>query len=665
MFFSKNKYIHQVNNLLQDAFNYHQQGNIEAAIEVMEKALRINPGNVDVLYNLGNFYFFQHNLEKAKSTFESLIDNDPENAEACHNLGSVLKKMGDLETAKKLYQKALNINPDLAVAYYNLGSIFGEQGNPEQAKSAYLAALKINPELVEAYNNLGMIFYQQYMLDEAIDVYKKALQIRPDAALTYNNLGLAYQAQGNSTEAYDAYKKSLELIPDYAEALNNMGFYFQENSDQKQAINYFKRAISIKPDFYVAHSNLLFSMTYSYEVDAEEIFKEHCNWARQHTITLNDQDISFTNKREQGRKLRVGYLSPDFRLHSVAYFMEPVFSEYNQNEFETIAYSNTLKPDDTTLRLKNLVDDWRDTIGMTDTQLINVIRDDKVDILVDLAGHTTGNRLNVFSNKPAPVQISYLGYPNTTGISAIDYRISDKYADAPGITERYFTEELVRLPDSFLCYKPPVDCPDVGILPAIQKGHVTFGCFNNPAKLNVEIIAIWSELLCKLPGAKLLLKGRHFRDENTQKFYINKFKQHGVRDEHIIFYSLIPSYYEHMNLYNNVDIALDTFPYNGTTTTCEALWMGVPVITLAGQVHQSCVGKSILTNVGLQQFIAKTPEEFIETTISLASDPVNLSIIRNSLREKMENSTLTNAKQFTNNLENVYRDIWVRWCNKN
>jgi predicted O-linked N-acetylglucosamine transferase (SPINDLY family) len=402
-------------------------------------------------------------------------------------------------------------------------------------------------------------------------------------------------------------------------------------------------------------------MNYNCRYDAQTLAAEHLKFGKQIIEALSFDTPSYNNQRILNRRLRIGYVSPDFRRHPVTYFIEPVIIAHNREHFEVLCYSNSLKHDEVTIRIQEHADQWHNIVGMSDDEVTELIRRHEIDILVDLTGHTASNRILVFARKPAPIQISWIGYLATTGLSTIDYKIVDNYTDPPGKTERFYTEKLRRLPESFLCYLPDKDSPDVGPLPALSIGHITFGSFNNFAKVTSEVFTLWSKILHELPNSRLIMKGKSFYDKTTCQYAISMFTQRGIASERITLQTSDPSP-KHLESYNLVDIGLDTFPFNGATTTCEAMWMGVPVITLAGDAYHARSGISLLSNVGLQELVAKTSDEYISIAIHLAKDLKRLQSLREHLRDMMTYSPLCDVKRFTANLELCYREIWETWC---
>ena len=495
------------------------------------------------------------------------------------------------------YRKALVLNPNFAEAHSNLGVVLTELGRLEEATAACHKALELKPDLAEAYNNLGNAFKDQGKLKEAVTAYRKALELKPNYPAAHASLGNMFKNQGKLKEAVAAYRKALELKPDYAEAYNNLGNVFKDQGKLEEAVAAYRRALELKPNFAAAHNNLIFGMNYDMRFTKQDIFAESRRWNNVFAMPNISHERTHANNRDPERRLRVGYVSPDFREHSVSYFFGPLITEHDRRSFEVFCYAEVATPDDKTAQFCKLADGWRTTVGMADSAIAERIRDDGIDILVDLAGHTANNRLLVFAERPAPVQVTWLGYPNTTGLSTMDYRLTDAIADPEGDAGTLYTETLVRLPRGFLCFAPAAHAPDIGEPPALAAGHVTFGSFNYLAKVTEEVVEIWANILNHVPRSRMLMKSHPLVDEETRNRYRDMFGAHGIETGRIELHSRVASKSGHLGAYGRVDVGLDTFPYNGTTTTCEALWMGVPVITLCGDRHASRVGTSILTQV--------------------------------------------------------------------
>jgi predicted O-linked N-acetylglucosamine transferase (SPINDLY family) len=417
----------------------------------------------------------------------------------------------------------------------------------------------------------------------------------------------------------------------------------------------------MKPDFSQAFSGLLFGLNYDDKLTNHYLFAAHREWDERYgqrvpTFTTYDND------RDATRRLRIGYLSPDFREHSVAYFVESLLRGHDRQKVEVFCYAEVTRPDSVTTRLQGLADHWLVTVGLSDQRLAERIRTDGIDILVDVAGHTVGNRLLAFARKPSPVRVTWLGYPNTTGLKAIDYRLVDAVTDPVGEADAWASEALVRLEDGFLCYRGLRDGPEPTSPPCLRAGTVTFGSFNNPAKVSTATFDAWGKLLSRSPQARLILKGIWFADAATRALFLARLGERGVPAERVELLAWQPGAAEHLALYHQVDIALDPFPYNGTTTTCDALWMGVPVITLRGHRHAGRVGASLLTQVGLTDLIADSIEEYVELALALAGNPGRLDALRRTLRPRMATSPMCDEGAFACKMEAAFRSMWQHWC---
>jgi protein O-GlcNAc transferase len=584
--------------------------------------------NIDKATQSAFKYYQEGNLQQAKQICEKILIKEPNNFNALHLLGIIYYGTGNYDFSIKYIRKAIQNNPNIADAYFNLGASLKKQGQYEEAITCYQKALQLNPNFPEANCNLGVIFQEQGYYDEARTCFGKALQVNPM----------------------------------FVDVLVNLGTILKEQGKVNEAENYYRCALQIKPDFPTCYSNILFIMNFNSGYETKTIFSEHLRFAKQYEQPLLASIKSHANERIYARQLKIGYVSPDFRRHSVAYFIEPILSTHNRESFKVYCYSDVTTPDEVTERMYRYSDQWRDIGYMSDGNVNELIRKDGIDILVDLAGHTAHNRMLLFVHKPAPVQVSWLGYPATTGLSTIDYKIVDSYTDPPGMTDQFYTERLIRLPESFLCYLPDKESPEIGPLPALSKGHITFGSFNDFAKVSPEVFSLWLAILKAAPNSFMIIKAKGLSDKKTCQSIMDVFIRNGITSEKIELLPLKPSPKEHLNLYNRIDIGLDTFPYNGTTTTCEALWMGVPVITLEGNTYASRVGVSLLSNIGLQELIAKTYDQYIEIAVKLANDIKKLKALREELRGMMERSPLTDAKRFSLNLEECYRKMWENFC---
>ncbi len=563
-------------------------------------------------------------LDEALSELEQATRRDPTFAEGHHQLGNIFKSMGRFREAADSLGKAAVLAPDNAVVFLNLGVALLEIRALREAADCFGIAVKLEPGRPEAHNILGHVLGLLGRCTEAIASLEMAMRLRPGYAAPLDNLGRALSAQGRADEAISRYREALRILPSPS-----------------------------------THSNLLYSLNLVAN-DPSVVRSEHENWGRLHGQAMPLCGSSPRPPRVEGRRLRVGYVSPDFVDHSVAYFIGPILANHDRDRVEVFCYSSAKVPDLVTRRLRGLSENWRDISRLSDGAAAGLIAGDGIDLLVDLSGHTGESRLLIFARKPAPVQVTWIGYPNTTGLAAMDYRLTDAVSDPPGMTDVQYTEELIRLPDTFSCYEPCEGSPPVGPLPAAATGIVTFGCFNNFAKVRPEMLDLWGAILAGIPGSRLFLKSSGFADPHTCERVANRFRTLGVEPERISFDFAARTPPEHLRLYHKVDIALDTYPYNGATTTCEALWMGVPVVTLAGTTHASRVGASFLGQVGLDSCVTAGASAYRAACSRLAADIPRLAALRSELRERMQSSTLCDGARFTRRLEETYARLTER-----
>jgi predicted O-linked N-acetylglucosamine transferase (SPINDLY family) len=679
---------------LERALNYHQEGDLRAAAAIYRQLLQQRPDQVNALHSLGVLSAQTGDYAAAVDLIKQAIAVRPMNPDYHNDLGLALHALGQRGAAITAYQRAVQLSPsfealsnlgaalleeqrsaeatsafeqalvfkpDAANVQIKLGDALKAQGQQCAAINAYRRALAIQPGF-EACHQLATALHERGESDEAVTMFRQALTVKPDSGAAYYNLGNALRAGDKLTEALDAYQRATQLTPENINAYNNLGMLLQARGDLDAAVTAYRQALALDPHFHDAHSNLLLCLHYRPHIDTAELFAEHRRWGERHAASLAAMIPAHGNERSAARRLRIGYVSPDFRAHSVSHFIAPVLAAHDHAHYEVFCYSNLTRADATTERLRGLTDHWRDIAHLNDAEVTTLIGKDGIDILVDLAGHTANNRLLVFARKPAPVQVTYLGYPDTTGLAVIDYRLTDALADPPGTSERFHTEALIRLPRGFLTYQPPLEGPEINTLPALASGHITFGSFNNAAKLNETVIALWAQILSVLPRARLILKAAQLGDATTAERFRARFAEHGITPARVQTLGAYAAEHDHLKAYHGIDIALDPFPYNGTTTTCEALWMGVPVITLAGQTHAGRVGVSLLTQAGLHDLITESPEHYLALAVDLAHDLQRLQGLRGKLRERLAASALCDAKGFTRALEEAYRGMWVKYC---
>ncbi len=527
----------------------------------------------------------------------------------------------------------------------------------EQAEEAAKQVIEHDPSRTDIMLILAMVFKQTRQISKAKEWFEKILQQEPHA-LVYNELAYICQCAGHLSEAIQYQQKAVETGPDNAELLANLAKMLIMTGETEEGIELFQKAVATEPSNAAVHSNLLFYLHHQFELDPYKLFEEHKRWGRLHA-PASGAGVSYDNNPDPDRRLRVGYISPDFCVHPVAYFFEPLLDGHNHNRFEIYGYGNVVYPDEVTERLKSNFDYYRNIRGLDDEMVVEMIQRDKIDILVELSGHTSDNRLLVMAHKPAPIQVTYLGSPDTTGMEAIDYRFTDVPAEAPK-SQQFYTEELFFLPEGFLCYKPADFAPPVAPLPAIRNNYITFGSFNSSSKVHPHIIELWAKILKANRDSRILLKFGVSTDRRMNRHYFSQFERLGISSSRVAICGWKPIS-AHLRLYGEADIALDTYPFNGFTTTCEALWMGLPVISIVGKCHASRIGLSILSSIGLDFFATLTPDECVAKATALAANRRALAQLRSSMRQRMKDSALCDATGFARKMEAAYRKMWHRW----
>jgi protein O-GlcNAc transferase len=637
---------------------WREQGDLDQAVACYQRTLELKPSFAEAHNNLGNVLALQGKPDEAAACYQRALRLNPGYAEAHSNLGNVFKGQGKLDEAVARYQRALELKPFFADVHNNLGNAFIACGKLDEAAACYQRALRLNPDYAEAHNNLGNVFKDQSKLHEAAACYQRALGLKPDYALAHYNLGLVCQDRGNLDEAVECYRQALKCNPAYAVAHNNLGNALKDQGKLDEAIASFRRALELEPDVPGAHSNLLYTSLFCPGYNPRAILEEHRLWSRRFAEPLARLIGPHSNDGSPSRRLRIGYVSADFRDHATSFFTLPLLSAHDHERFEIYCYADVAQLDGITARFRSVANVWRDIGGLSDEQVAGLVRQDTIDILVDLTMHMARNRLLVFARKPAPVQVTWAAYPGTTGLSTVDYRLTDTHIDPPGLHDRDYSEESVRLPDSFWCYDPRGGEPAVSALPAVKNGVATFGCLNNFCKVNDSVLKLWSQVLTAALGARLtLLAPAGSIRERTLGFL----EGNGVERDRVTFVARQPRP-RYLELYHRIDIGLDTFPYNGHTTSFDALWMGVPIVTLVGTTPVGRAGLSLLTNLGLPELVAKTPEEFVSIAVAMADDVPRLIALRATLRDRLLVSPLMNAQRFAQTIQAAYREMWRRWC---
>lgn len=631
-------------------------------------------------------------LRGAASAYGEFIGLQPGSAEGHNNLANVLLALGRNDEALHAAERAFSLNPADPFANVNLGRARLGLGQPEKAVPFLRSGLRHLPEVHELRRMLADALLDSGHLGEAAALfaelearalddpallglmatfYRRArmpvqaercflrlLELDPLRAGTYNDLAILCLDTAQFSRACDLARRGLELEPGAAVLWNTLGNALQSTGRMEEAIAAFRKGVEIAPANAVGHSNLLFCLHYPSPPDPASLFEEHRQWASRHAPPARAAR-TFPNSAEPKRRLKIGYLSPDLRRHSVAFFLEPLLERHDRAQFELWAYADVRHPDEVTARLRSRFDHWRSVVGLDDARIAALIREDGIDVLVDLAGHAGNHHAAALGFKPAPVIATWLGYPDTTGIEAVDYRVSDWIADPAG-AEALCVETLVRLPEGFHCYRPEPDVPQpVG--PRAGTG-VTFGSFNREFKVSERTFDLWCRLLRELPDSRIVMKSVAGHDPETRDYQLGQFARRGVSHERVDLVGFIADPRQHLASYAQVDIALDTWPYHGTTTTLDALYMGVPVVTLAGPHHASRVGASLLAQVGLAELVAKDEDAYVAICCALAADRPRLNELRRDLRSRLLASPLCDAAGFTRRFEQALRGMWLNWC---
>ncbi len=630
-----------------------ESGHYRDAIAALKRAVALNGRNAEAYNRLGVIFRLQGREQEAVRAFNKAIGIAPDYLQPVCNLAQVLITQGRSGRAIELLEPAVERNPRLDFLHCQLGDALRAGGRLDDAIAAYRQAIAINGRNPDAHNRLGIALDARGEAEAALQSFRRAVEIDPGDIGARNNLGVALQRRWRLDEALEAFNGILGIAPDYPDAHKNIAITLKAQARPEEAAEAYRKVLATGVKAPDIHSDLLLMLNYT-AAGQEEIHAQSLRWDERYAAPLGRKKAARSGAAGAGSRLRIGYISPDFRSHSVACFFEPLLQAHDRNRVEVYCYANVKQPDEVTGRLEAASDHWRSILGEPDAEAARRIRADRLDILVDLAGHTADNRLLVLAHRPAPVQATWLGYPNTTGMGAIDYRITDGIADPEGEADRHYRERLIRLPAGFLCYRPDERAPGVSRPPCLDSGHITFGSFNNLLKVSAGTIEVWSRILHAVPASRLLLKSRQLADEGVKRNCLAKFEREGISPGRIELHAELPDKRDHLALYGKIDIALDPFPYNGTTTTCEALWMGVPVVARRGERHSARVGASLLTHAGLAELIADDVDAYVGIASELASDRDRLAGLRRGLRDHLTGSALMDAAAFARELENAY-----------
>ena len=670
-------------------------GDSDGAVQSYRAALAIDTGSAPANYNLATLLYARGELQEAANLLRRALKSKPEFPEAHVALSNVYDSQGEFAAAAASLEAALRQRPDYAGALYNYGILLKKTGRPLEAETALRRAIGIKPDYADACYELAVLLHLRGALGEAEGLFRSTLERKPDHTEAYSALFDLYNSEGDFAAAARALEGALRQRPDWTGALSNYGLMLKKLRRLTEAEAAYRRAIALDPAFVPGYRGLggvllaqsriaealevfragrefdpegfdletaeLFALNYVEGMTSDEIFARHRAFGERLEKRYPARTEPFRNDRNPERRLRVGYVSADFYRHPVALFAIPLLERHDRSVCEIYGYSTGSTQDGVTRQLQSLIDAWRDAAPMSDAELVEAIGRDEIDILVDLSGHSGIPRLGVFAQQPAPVQASWLGYLNTTGLTRIQYRLCDGYTDPQGVTDRLHTETLVRLPTSQWCYRPFVSSAPSEAPPFKRNGFVTFGSFNHTPKLSRSALRLWAEILARLPEARLVLVG--LSDGHAQDSLLQYFTSAGVAASRI---TAVPRVEldEYFSWFNSVDIALDTMPYSGGTTTCDALWMGVPAITAPGARSVSRSSGSILSTVGLSEWIASTPEDYVRLAVELAGNEANITRLRRSLRTRMLASPLMDEPRFARDVEAAYRRMWRAWCER-
>jgi predicted O-linked N-acetylglucosamine transferase (SPINDLY family) len=637
---------------------YLTLGRTEEAIGALTRAQSLLPGNAIALANLANAYVTGGRFESARAAFEQALALAPDLVEAHNDFGALLLAHGNLEAARERFQRACALRPDFVPALRNLGLTLSRLGRLDEARAAFERARALAPTVAAIHHGLGTILLKQGRLAEALACLQQAVVLGADSAEVHNDLAAVYLQTRQLDAALDHCRRALALRPDGPDALNNLATVCKQQGALDAAIECYRRAA--RPDRPDIGSNLILALHYRFGDRPDVIEPELARWRQQHAASLRSDSVRHGNDRSPDRRLRIGYVSPDLAAHPVGRFLEPLLAAHDRRSVEIFCYSAGRIADAFTAQIRTHADQWREIAALTDDQAADLIRRDQIDVLVDLALHTAGNRLLVFARQPAPVQVSYLGYPGDAGLPEIGYRISDVFLDPPDVQPpRTRGAAAVKLPETYWCYRPAGASSTAPTpLPAATNGWATFGSLNNFCKVTPEVLAAWAGILARVPAARLALHS----DPGAHRPRIEEFfAQRGVDPRRLRFIDSAPLD-RYLQAYDAIDIALDTFPFPGGTTTCDALWRGVPVVSLAGPTPVTRAGCSILSNVELQELVATNIDDYVRIAVALASAPAQLAALRGSLRARMEASPLMDRARFARHLEAAYRAMWRRWC---
>ncbi len=686
----------QISEALALAAQHHQAGRLPEAEQIYRQILQADPAHAEAWNRMGRLAFEQQNVVEAERCVRRTVELNSNMPEYYVNWAYTLEILGRLDEAIAAYRRAVELNPDQPDAQSRLGNLLAASGRDAEAASCFEQALRQRPDdnellakLVhllkesgreeEAFarlhqaverspnspaiqNNLGNIYLQEGRWEDAVACYRRVVELKPELAEAHANLGKTLVKQRKPAAALSPLRQAVACNPNLPQVYNDLGNALADQGRIEEALDSYRQALRLLPDYPLAHSNLLFTWHYRPGVTLAELYAAHEEFERCHAAALRAGWRAHTNVRDPEKRLRLGFVSPDLGQHPVGQFLIRTAESLDRRQCELVFYCDRSSRDPLATRFHAAAAAWHNVWALDDERLAEKIRADGVDILFDLSGHTAGNRLLVFARKPAPVQISWIGYEGTTGLRAIDYLLSDRHLIPPE-AEPFCCERVLRLPEVYTCYDPPDPAPPIKPPPSLASGQVTFACFNNPAKLSRDVVDTFARILRRVESSRLILKYAGLDEPETSNRFLQLFTQYGIGAGCVEFRGRSPTN-EYLATYEEVDVALDPFPFSGGITTCDILWMGVPVVTCPGPTVASRHGLSYLSAIGETETVARDWDQYVDLAVALASDPQRLAALRSRLRTQMSTSPLCNGPRLADHLLGVLREVWRAWASR-
>ena len=634
-------------------------GQIDASIQAYRTAVAAAPNLAEAHLGLGNALRAAERIDEAIAAFRSALAINPRQTKALNNLANALAARGQHDQAIPLYNAAIAIDPNLAAVYVNLGVALQELEKYDGAIEAFRVAIRLEPDSADAHYNLARCLQLAAFRPAALEEFRIVERLAPDRTDVKYWIGLALYEMLHLDEAIDQFRAALAVNPSEPMTYNTLGNALKDRCELAESLNSYRRAIELAPDYVAPYNNLVYTMHFDPGSDMRAIRAEQDRWTARFAEPLKKSIRPHANDHNENRRLKIAYVSPNFRHHAEAHFVLPLLEAHDHEQFEIHCYSDYRRAgDNVTAGMRRLADVWHDVHRLSNARLAEKVRADRIDILIDLTMQMSDDRMLMLAEKPAPIQIAYLAYPGSSGLATMDYRITDRYMDPPETDDSWAVEQALRLPDSWCVYHTVSQYPDVNDPPALSNGHITFGSLNNFCKCNEQVLTRWANVLRAIEKSRLILLCPSGQAQRRTTAF---FAERGIAPDRIEFVSVLPRP-EYLQTYLRIDIALDPFPYNGITTTCDALWMGVPMLTLPGNTPASRAGLGLLTVAGVPEFIAQSEDHYIDLAKELATDLPRLKTLRSTLRAQTLASPLMNAPRFARNLESAYREIWKRWC---